>query len=520
MTRGTAVFKLFGALAILFAVAAEARGQTPGAPPDAPPVPPKRGELHGRVTLSAMMLVENQDTANIQDASPTNLGYGDLRFVLQGRRFTGGLEFKADFRLRVTGNFGRDDALVGNLPTTARGYTGGREYDLRELWMGRRGDKVDFAVGRLLVREADAIKLDGGRLWWRFSPTWQASLFGGLYPNPFSRSLLDDYVDTSALAGGAGGNLAYHHARGWGSASLAGTFFGGTDSGGRIDPALPAGTPTTQAARVYMTWTNYLRVAEWLNLFHDLVVDLAGPVGVQVSRGNALAMFQAGQRLTVTLGYDHLSSFAVDMFLLGLLADRRTYLPGTVENNLLVERTARDEGRARADVVAVGRFHVYGEGRVRRRALVDPGADPHFAMVQPLTGWEATLGVRSVGDLAGLRLGAAFSYLGDLRAQTMLVTVDAGRDFWRERISLDGGFIWEGIRDAGAGQTACITSMPLAIGCYGRKSGNVYQAGLTLAIRPTWRWLALVDYRLVVATTDPSAAIVTHVLFARGEFQF
>ena len=99
-----------------------------------------RAEVDGRLVLSTMLLGESQDGAlEQQDASPTLLAYGELRGVLVGKNLDHGLEMKGDFRLRLTSDFRRDDALVGRSQVTARGYSGGREYDLREAWVGRRG---------------------------------------------------------------------------------------------------------------------------------------------------------------------------------------------------------------------------------------------------------------------------------------------------------------------------------------------------------------------------------------------
>src|SRR5207302_11304150 len=66
-------------------------------------------------------------------------------------------------------------------------------------------------------------------------------------------------------------------------------------------------------------------------------------------------------------------------------SDRASYLPGTIENNLIVQRTARDEGRLRVQVQAVGKLRLFAEGRLRRRALVEPGADPAFKDVDSMT---------------------------------------------------------------------------------------------------------------------------------------
>ena len=198
---------------------------------------------------------------------------------------------------------------------------------------------------------------------------------------------------------------------------------------------------------------------------------------------------------------------------------RRSYLPGTIENNLVLQRTARDEGRLRAAVRAVGRLQLFSEARVRRRAPDDPGVDSNFATLPgALTAWDVTVGARSVGDLAGLRLAAAFTEIADLRAATQLFTLDAGRDLAGDLLSLDGGVAWERVRDDGASAT-CDAAQPLGAGCFGRKRGDVIQLGLTLALRPSPRWFVLADYRLVVDGVDGRAAIVTHVGFGRVELR-
>ena len=64
----------------------------------------------------------------------------------------------------------------------------------------------------------------------------------------------------------------------------------------------------------------------------------------------------------------------------------------------------------------------------------------------------------------------------------------------------------------------CAPATPLSPGCYGRRDGNVYQAGLTLAVRPSARWLLLGDYRFVASSGEAGGgAIHTHVGFLRIE---
>src|SRR5205823_13180511 len=140
-----------------------------------------------RLSLTGMYLAEQEGGIPgraAQVSSPFELGYGDLRFVIDGRRLPGKFELHLDGRVRISGEFSTDAATQGADQVVARGYLGGREYEVRPTYVRRRGEKVDFALGRLLVPEADALKLDGVRLWWRMAKHWDASLYAGAYPNP------------------------------------------------------------------------------------------------------------------------------------------------------------------------------------------------------------------------------------------------------------------------------------------------------------------------------------------------
>lgn len=477
---------------------------------------PARGDVHARLSLSSLLYTESEDKSGADaNASNTTLFYGDLRATLEGRRLGGGFEFKGDFRLRLAGNFDDGAALVGSPQLTARGYGDGREYDLREAWVGRRGEAWDLGVGRLIVRESDALTVDGARLWWRFHPAWHASIYGGFYPNPYARSLPDAYTSSPALA--FGGDVAWSYPRIWGAASITGTWLGGADDGGPIDPKMPAAPAgRTEAARVYLTSTNYLRAADWLDLYHDLVVDVAGAAGAQLTRADVGVQLTAGH-LRLAAGYGHLSSLAVEMYLVRLLNDRRNFLPDTIQNNLIVQRTAREEGRLRADV-RLAKLDLYGEGRVRRRALLGAAEDPNFAGAGSDLAWDLTVGARDDGDLAGLRLGAAFTEITDFRAETQLVSLDAGRDLLGERLSIDLAFLWEKNRDAALDAAAlCPSPATLATACFGRRDGQLYELGGTFAYRPDAHWFLLLDYRLVLDGAEGQSTIVSHVVFARVE---
>src|SRR5438477_6413713 len=143
-----------------------------------------------RLSLTGRYLAEQEGGIPgraAQVSSPFELGYGDLRFVIDGRRLPGKFELHLDGRVRISGEFSTDAATQGADQVVARGYLGGREYEARQAWVRRRGENWDFAFGRMIVNEADQLRLDGGRLWWRMHKHWDASLYAGTYPNPYSR---------------------------------------------------------------------------------------------------------------------------------------------------------------------------------------------------------------------------------------------------------------------------------------------------------------------------------------------
>ena len=67
--------------------------------------------------------------------------------------------------------------------------------DLREVYLRlSTSPRTLLSLGRMLVPEADRLRLDGLRFAGRLGEHWElAGLVGG-YSNPFSRSLLTDYV--------------------------------------------------------------------------------------------------------------------------------------------------------------------------------------------------------------------------------------------------------------------------------------------------------------------------------------
>ncbi|HEY2746396.1 MAG TPA: hypothetical protein VGL86_17310 [Polyangia bacterium] len=478
-----------------------------------------------------------------QEAAPFELGYGDLRAIIDGRRLPGSFDLHLDGRVRITGQYDTDAASQGANQITARGYLGGREYEVRQAWVRRRGENVDFGLGRMIVGEADALKIDGARLWWRVAKHWDLSLYAGAYPDPYSRSITSDYDGGFAFAGGA--DTTYTYDKIWGSVSVNSSYLGGNNDGGSLTGA---GVATKETPRTWITWTDYVRLFSWFDLFTDLVVDATGAGGAQLTRLDALGTIRAGKHLTFHLGYDHMSAIAIEMWLTKLLQDRVNLNANTVENNLIVERTARDE--VRGDVsLDFGNVSIFGDGRFRKRALVTLSEDPQFAgvngqLVTPGLAYDVTFGVRDRGSIAGIRAGLWGEYIDDYRAKNFIFGFDLGRGFFDDRLNIDLAFLYADTRDAEANnplvqpcQAAGASAAIISANCFGNRSGAESEPGLTVSYAASNHWFMFIDYRFVIDTSGgivapPSPAatpplpalheptIYTHVLLLRLEARY
>ena len=489
-----------------------------------------------RASLSGMYLTESQsglDDAHVL-AGPLHLGYGELRLTLDGRRL-GNFDVHLDGRVRLTGGLQPSLLGAGDSETTARGYLGGREYQLYEMYARGHFGRVDLGLGRMLVTEADALRLDGVRVWVKAQKHWGVSLYGGGYSDPYSRSLTTDYVKHApAFIGGA--SARYEYDRIWGSLSLNAAYLGGKDDGGPvIITAQNAGANAkTENLRSYVTWTNFWRPLKYVDFYNDLVVDLRGAANTQLTRLDFYVAGHLTKNVTIRAGYDHMSAIAIELYLTRLLNDRTQFIPGTIENNLTLSRTARDEGRITLEG-QTGRTSLTAEGRIRRRTLVTPSNDPQFIaqpgtpdvgnQVAPSIGYDVTFAVRNSGSLAGLRPSLWVTYLKDYRARDIYAGVGLGRDFLGDRLSVDLGFTYANVRDDGANQTCSTTGNFASITttlatCYGTRKGNDLQAGITIGTTPTRHWFAFVDYRAGVQITENFPRLLTHVLVGRVEARY
>lgn len=566
-----------------------------------------KGVYSGKVSLTGFYYIEDDgikvtgltdaDAIKQRIATTTRLGYGELRTTLDFRRTAKErLDFRLDFRLRLTGDFdterkfSREDSAIEtyskspipSLGTSARGYLGGPEYDLREIYFNFRAtSRLQVQFGRMFVSEADMLKLDGLRAQLSFGQHWQGSAFVGGYPNPYSRSVLSDYeppcgrgvagsrLGTAAegpcvtegpkLGMSAGVGARYTYPTLWGSAAVVGSFFLGPGDGGVVTAdstatAAAAGdaydksyllapADTLDRPRIFVSWLNSWRPVDKVDLFSDLVVDLFGSAGPQLTRlvllGTVRLLKQ--DRLTLRISYSHMSSLAINMYLNRLVYNR---LSGTtladrgisaVQNNLTILRTGREEARVTIDSRFYRRLGAFVEGRFRYRDLTGEDSNPavynnkniYDKNTQNLAG-DVSVGLRDTGSFAGLRGSLYYSAVLDFRATNHIINLDLGRDFWKERIGVTLNYVAAITKDKGATVTDNCASTDPFVGCFGKRSGMAHEVGLMLSVNP-WRTLyILADYRFIAMLTDanpkvldlPFPTVLSHAILGRTEFRW
>lgn len=603
------------AFALLALGMAEGRGRADFEPE---PGRERRAQYSGRVSVTGSFYAEQQLNAADNGASlamPGQILLGDLRLRLDGQNVAGRLSFRTDARLRATADLDFEQkfqepagsSLLSPIQSSlsARGYLGGPEYDLRELFLGVKiTARSQLQLGRLIVTEADALKLDGLRVQLVVSPNWELSLFGGGYPNPYSRSLPSDYeppcgagvasgsqvlnlgpLDGAvvgpvaatplgcarlgpqlSLIGGGAARYQYDRLKLWGSASAVGTFLGGPGDGGPviIDAAVvtalgnlrPASSDLDQP-RVYVSWVNQITPSRHFALYSDLVVDLLGSHGAQLSRAAVVGNIRplASERVTVRMTYAYMSPIAIGMFLSRAFYNRSpngTSLSGIgiVENNLSILRTARHDARLNIDGILARKLQLFAEGRLRLRSLLDGEQNPAVYQTalytdnqRDLSG-DASLGLRDSGSLRGLKFSAVYSFLQGFRAQNHLLRFSIGTALWQSRIGIDAEYLALLTHDLGADDRQCDTNLNVGLGqvaarldptqslflagCFGRRTGTTHEAGVTLSLLGKASWFFYLDYRFTALLSDANpqvqnstnSTVLGHGVLARVELNF
>lgn len=432
--------------------------------------------LQGSLTASSFYFHESGDPGTPvlaggvapEAASPFARMFAELRAQVDARHVKGGRwDARLDGRVRrandpADGAFGTQDNRLQS------GLFGGDEYELKELYAVRGGRRADVFVGRQLIADVAATKIDGLRLDYAKSRRWTLLGFAGLYPRRGSRSLATDYpvaVDaTGAPSGGrvlpiaVGGAAAYRTMRAYGAVG-----------GGAI--ALAGERP-----RVFVSSTGYWRQGPRLDVWHYLVVDLYGTGGLAVTNGSAGLQWKPQPRLRLNLAGHRVDTEALNL----QIQDQLEHVDagGLVVNNLVAQRIESDAVRASLGG-SLGRRNRYEvtvglAGRRRPAVALTPtvslpasqsldvtvqGVDRHFYGDVRL-------------DLAVTRaigVGAA-SYA---RSNVLIARLNGTRSWKDGKLEAQGELAYLSSRDDNAGMS-CDPGAPAT--CYGSATTSTVQA--------------------------------------------
>ena len=286
----------------------------------------------------------------VKTSSPYARMFTDLRAQLDAMHIGGSRwDFRLDGRTRFVNNPGSNSIQGDDFGTRVQsGLSGRNEYELRELWLVRGGERADIFFGRQYIQDLGAIKIDGLRLDYASSSQLTLLGFAGAYPNRVSRSIGFDYLEGKdesgnrigrviPFAGGAG--AAYRTEHTYGS-------FGGVT----IVPFKGGEQP-----RVYLTSNGYWRRGSTIDLYHFVIFDVYGSAGVALTNLSLGANFKPAQRIRANLAVHRVDTETLTTVAQSFLNDPDPAAPTLIRNDVRVYRIAADQARGGLSV-ALGKL--------------------------------------------------------------------------------------------------------------------------------------------------------------------
>jgi hypothetical protein len=447
-----------------------------------------------------------------QNAAPAGFSrvYTDLRLQTDFRHIAGSRwEARFDGRVRfvssppATSENGETASTITN--HVQSGLTGENEYEIREAWIVRNGDRSDVFIGRQFIPDLGALKIDGIRIDYASSKKFTLIGFGGLYPFRGSRSITTDYIDLKTDAGMSAGKFVA--AGGFGAAYRTDAAYG-SFGGVALDPLQPG-----EAPRVYGTATGYTRFGSQLDVYHFALVDLFGSNAVNAGLTNVSGglNYKPSQRLRLTASYNRVDTETLNVQANAFL----TGVPGNnvIQNTLFVKRLATDavRGSVSAGLGELQRFEITVATAYRYR--------PGFSLTSPDGTVTTALGAASGVDVYGsitdrrsfahLRLGVdgsrsfAAGNIAYQRSEVLALRAFAGRELASGKGEWEAEISYASTKDTNGMSTQC---MDLA-SCYGATNGTIISAGGTLFYRFRRDWFAIASAYLSDTSLTPAMAM-------------
>lgn len=468
----------------------------------------REAEVHGSVTSTTFVAKEAggaaDDDNRSDDASPATRLFTDLRTQLTAKRILGGSwNVRADARARIappcsfkSTTAGLGDRLADLDPSLAQcrvqsGAYGGNEYELRELYVRREGGKLEIQVGRQDIPEMVDVRVDGARLRYALSPTWQVLGFGGLYPSRTSRSLQDDYRG-QVLPGVVGAAGEYRYESIYGSVGVAGILPGGED----------AVTGDVETPRTFVTSDGFWRPSELIDFYHITVVDFTGAAGSGLTNLHLGVNVKPSRSLRITAAINRVDTETLNVYAQNFLEDDGG--ADKVENNVAVARISSESARLGVSAAfAERRFEVSTHFQLRRRPDIvvcppsmlydcDPSADMGVLFPAAQSG-EVMLSLVDRRSIGGLRLGASVLRIfgvGDevfQRSESLVARIEGSRPLLDGKMQVEADLSYMHSEDTGG---ADICNSPLT--CFGRATVDVISGSGLVYYRFSPAWFALV----------------------------
>lgn len=494
----------------------------------------------GSLVLSSFGYAETSDQLElglieVPLASPYRRVWGEARLQLDGRHLKGGRwDARVDGRARYVAS--RPGDASGDPNRIQSGLLGANEYDVRELYLVRAGKRSDLFLGRLVIADLGALRVDGMRLDYAKNARWTYLGFLGLHPARGSRSLATDYpvgIDKMNEATGrvlpvtGGFGAAYRTDKGYGSLGAV-TIVPTSRDGGA------GGSGTYERARVYLAAQGYWRSSPRLDLWHYVVLDVYGTAGFAPTNASVGLQYKPGPRLRTQLAVNQIDTEALNVQVRGLL-ENDAPSGGPIVNNFSVQRIGNTMVRGAVSAL-LGKHRRWEltaalHGRRRPDVTFTTGATPQ--VLPAAQSLEVHAGLVDHGFYRGIRAELAYSRsvsIGDAsyaRSIAQVVRLGGTREWGAGRTLVTADLTWLSSADDNAG--ASCTPGAIAT-CYGSANTNAFQLNGQGYYRWKENWYVTGSLGLGlqrILATDPVTnqgirrpSITTAQAFARVGYRF
>jgi len=470
--------------------------------------------------------------ADVENAGPLRW-FTDLRTQLDAHHISGKTwDFRLDARARLINDLGDRNGGVGDAEPQSGSFSG-NEYEIRDFYIVRGTTRTDLYVGRQTVLDVAGLKIDGVRLDYAKSERWTYLGFAGLYPVRGSRSVTTDYpkaVDPTLMETGA---RVMPVTGGLGAAYRTQSTYGAIGAATIVPLADDVATGTLEEPRAFLTSNGYFRQSSQLDIFHYLVLDVAGAAGLALTNGTAGINWRPQPRLHVNANVNHLDTETLQVQAQTALEDPDLRDVGVVQNNVTVQRISSDNARL-AISAALGqtlRWEVTAAGAVRQR--------PEIALTADTGGTNQIIPQARSGEVffqavdrrfyGGLRLAGSFVRIFGIgtnaaRSESQIVRATANRDVGDGRGEWEVSAAYQSSNDENR-EICTITDLTT---CYGSSRVRTISASGTGFYRLSRDWLAMgtIDLARQQLTTLDGAtmvenpAILSTTFFVRLAYRF